>query len=128
MKMYDTGKVLIGLLVFAGFMLSPFVYNTTLGQGAKLPELSKPAGEHCIKDVEDMRANHMDLLNTWRNEVVRFADRTPVKGMDGKLHEKSLTRTCLGCHGSKVEFCDKCHAYASVSPTCWNCHVDGGGK
>ena len=29
----------------------------------------------------------------------------------------SLTGTCLRCHANKAEFCDRCHAYAGVSPT-----------
>ncbi|MGD8893899.1 MAG: menaquinol oxidoreductase, partial [Desulfobacterales bacterium] len=32
--------------------------------------------------------------------------------------------TCLDCHEEKAEFCDKCHNYASVSPYCWECHID----
>jgi hypothetical protein len=105
-------------------MLSPFAYNTVIGDGAAVPELEKPAGAACIKDTEWMRANHMDLLDDWRNEVVRDNDRTQVQGMDGKLYDKSLSRTCLSCHKTKANFCDRCHSYADVTPTCWNCHVD----
>jgi hypothetical protein len=36
----------------------------------------------------------------------------------------SLTGTCLGCHGAKRDFCDRCHEYASVQITCFGCHVD----
>ena len=43
---------------------------------------------------------------------------------NGKVYEKSLTGTCLGCH-NKAEFCDRCHAYSGVSsPYCWNCHSE----
>jgi hypothetical protein len=122
--MYDTPKVLIGIAVFLGFMLSPFAYNTVIGDGAAIPELEKPQGAACIKDTQWMFANHMTLLDTWRTEVVRNDDRTPVQGLDGKLYEKSLTRTCLSCHRGKANFCDRCHAYANVTPTCFNCHVD----
>jgi hypothetical protein len=36
----------------------------------------------------------------------------------------SLSNTCLDCHSNKAEFCDRCHNYASVSPYCWDCHID----
>jgi hypothetical protein len=31
--------------------------------------------------------------------------------------------TCMQCHTSKKKFCDTCHAYASVTPYCWDCHL-----
>ncbi len=65
----------------------------------------------------------MELLMSWRDEVVRQGGRTFV-APDGKTYAKSLTQTCLGCHASKADFCDRCHAYASVTLSCWECHVD----
>ena len=33
--------------------------------------------------------------------------------------------TCMNCHGSRTEFCVKCHDYAAVKqPKCWDCHND----
>ena len=69
-----------------------------------------------------MRNSHMDLLNTWRNSVVRENSRD-YEATDGKVYRMSLTGTCLGCHTNKKEFCDRCHDYVSVAPDCWNCHV-----
>jgi RNase P subunit RPR2 len=70
-----------------------------------------------------MRAAHMKMLIQWREDVVRRGDRRFV-AFNGKVYEKSLTRTCLGCH-NKAGFCDRCHAYSGVSgPYCWNCHSD----
>jgi len=65
----------------------------------------------------------MDLLNQWRDDVVRRADRIHV-GRDGKEYDKSLSRTCMSCHSNKTEFCDRCHNYAAVAPYCWECHVE----
>ena len=67
-----------------------------------------------------MQAKHMDLLDQWRLEVVREGKRFVEKRPD---LEMSLTKTCLKCHTSKAQFCDKCHNYAAVAPTCWDCHI-----
>ncbi len=69
-----------------------------------------------------MRANHMRLLNDWRDLVVREGERT-YTAADGKVYEISLTGTCLKCHSNKETFCDRCHDYAGVTPSCWNCHI-----
>jgi hypothetical protein len=71
-----------------------------------------------------MRTSHMNLLIGWREQVVRAGARD-FTNPGGKHFNMSLTPTCLEqCHGSKADFCDKCHTYAAVSPPCWNCHVD----
>ena len=72
-----------------------------------------------------MRANHMELLDGWRDEFVRKGERT-YTASDGREFEKSLTRTCLGCHDNQEEFCRKCHDYVGVDPVCWDCHGTGG--
>ena len=64
----------------------------------------------------------MLLLNNWRDSVVRDGERFHIMP-DGSRVEKSLTKTCLGCHVSKKQFCEECHTYASVKPYCWGCHV-----
>ncbi len=47
--------------------------------------------------------------------------RIPVK-VAGMEYQKSLTGTCMKCHANKADFCDTCHNYLGVSPTCWDCH------
>ncbi len=70
-----------------------------------------------------MRASHMTLLVEWRDRVVRDGVRTYVDG-DGREVAMSLSETCVGaCHTDKAKFCDRCHDYARVTVTCWNCHV-----
>ena len=36
----------------------------------------------------------------------------------------SLSNTCMACHSNKTQFCDQCHNYLAVTPTCWGCHLD----
>ena len=72
---------------------------------------------------QKMVAEHMNLLNEWRDLAVREGQRDHV-AEDGKTYDMSLTRTCLDCHQSKKKFCDQCHDYLGVKPYCWNCHVN----
>ncbi len=75
----------------------------------------------CIATKEFMRANHMRVLNEWRNSSVREGNRIFVAPNGSKL-VKSLN-TCLGCHKNNKLFCYNCHMYANVKPKCWNCHI-----
>ena len=82
-----------------------------------------------------MRANHMQMLIDWRENVVRTAERkvTTSRGREfvapnGKKYLASLTNTCLECHSNKAQFCDQCHNYAAVAPNCWGCHLETGKK
>jgi hypothetical protein len=70
-----------------------------------------------------MRASHMVLLQDWRDAVVREGVREYTTA-DGRTVQMSLTGTCLrACHTDKAAFCDRCHDYAHVKPSCWSCHV-----
>ena len=70
-----------------------------------------------------MTAEHMQLLDQWRHNVVRNGQREFVN-LEGKAFNMSLSNTCLDCHANKAEFCDRCHDYASVDVYCWDCHID----
>lgn len=122
--MYDSGKIIAGLLVFFVLLTTPFWYNMASGEPGEAPELEKVVGaRQCVMDTDYMRAWHMDLLNDWRHSVVRDGNRIHV-APNGQKFEKSLTKTCLNCHKSKERFCDKCHNYAGVSNDCWGCHYN----
>jgi hypothetical protein len=122
--MHDTPKVLTFLFVFAALALFPFIYGAAAGGDGKAPEIKAPEGEtECVESKEFMRAWHMDMLNEWRNEVVRVGNRS-YKAQDGEAHEMSLTMTCMRCHENEEKFCGECHNYAGVEPYCWDCHVD----
>ena len=122
-------KLLIGagvaLFVIAGTF--PVWHAVAAGKPGARPELDRPAGE-CVESRAEMTARHMDLLNRWRDAVVREGQKTYASKATGKEHEMSLTRTCLGCHADRQAFCDRCHDYSGVKPICWNCHVDSKGR
>ncbi|OGG94087.1 MAG: hypothetical protein A2527_09565 [Candidatus Lambdaproteobacteria bacterium RIFOXYD2_FULL_50_16] len=117
--MYNLKWILPPFLAF----LAILTYPLWSGPKGAMPELAKPKGEACVESATWMRANHMQLLDHWREEVVRNQSRVYVN-QAGQRFEKSLTKTCLSCHNNKQEFCDRCHNYTSVKPYCFECHVD----
>lgn len=122
--MRDRGIILGGLIVFLGVITFPAWYNLAAKTPSRPPELKLPAQEkNCVAPLEYMRTSHMDLLMDWREQVVRRNIRT-FKAFDGKTYTMGLSQTCLKCHAGKADFCDRCHDYAGVKPTCWDCHVD----
>jgi hypothetical protein len=121
--MYDAGKVILGLIVFIVLITFPTWYNVATGKATYVPDLEKPVkGETCIADIQYMQANHMDLLNQWRDAVVRQGTRV-YTAPDGKKYNMSLSLTCLDCHSNKDKFCDRCHDYMGVDPYCYDCHI-----
>ncbi|MEW6442164.1 MAG: sulfate reduction electron transfer complex DsrMKJOP subunit DsrJ [bacterium] len=121
--MYDAGKIIAGLLIFLALLTSPVWYNVVSGKADYQPQPQLPTEQkECVKPAAYMKPFHMDLLNQWRDEVVR--QDTRVYGtVAGQTYDKSLTSTCLSCHANKAEFCDRCHNYLGVNPYCWDCHV-----
>ncbi|MBF0278733.1 MAG: sulfate reduction electron transfer complex DsrMKJOP subunit DsrJ [SAR324 cluster bacterium] len=120
--MYDSGKIGLGLIFFIALVTFPFWVS--IGGNKQMPELKMPDSAHeCVESKEFMRTNHMRLLNQWRDSVVRENNYIYVSST-GKSYVKSLTKTCLNCHSSKEEFCERCHTYASVRPYCWSCHLE----
>jgi hypothetical protein len=121
--MHNAGKIITGLIVFVALVSFPIWYNLATGKAGYAPELEKAArGEQCVRDSAYMTAHHMDLLNEWRDQVVREGARFET-GPGGVQIERSLSNTCLDCHANKDKFCDRCHDYLGVQPYCWDCHV-----
>ena len=122
--MYDASKIVAGLAVFVVLATSPLWYNQISAAPADKPELQSPTNgsTECVEATEYMRANHMDLLDQWRDTVVRDDVRTYTSEA-GKDYNMSLSNTCLDCHSNKEKFCDACHTYSAVTPYCWDCHV-----
>jgi hypothetical protein len=79
-------------------------------------------GAACIESTEFMRAEHMQILDSWRDMALREGKREYVAS-NGGVWTISLQNTCMQCHVNKVDFCDKCHNSNSVNPYCWDCHV-----
>lgn len=115
--------ILAVLAGFAGIATYPVSRALATGTQAARPRLATPERQGaCVLPAAEMRASHMQLLVEWRDLAVRQGVRS-VTMPDGRTWRASLTGTCLQCHDRKDEFCDRCHAYAAVTPECWNCHV-----
>ena len=133
--------VIAGLVVFLALLTFPIWYTLASGGDLSPPDLELPDdGSHCVEEKATMAAYHMDLLNRWRDAVVREGKRQYTSKTYGTQFEMSLTKTCMGCHVNRETFCDRCHSYANVkllalpgqseatSSTqggirCWNCHL-----
>jgi hypothetical protein len=115
-------------VVFAVVVTFPFWYDrgkTIVRPAIELdtPSIQKLTDKRCVEDTAFMRDNHMKLLASWRDSVVRKGNRV-YTAKDGRVFEMGLTGNCLKCHENKSRFCDRCHDYAGVKPTCWNCHIN----
>lgn len=129
--MYDGGKIILGLFIFLAFVTFPFYNN--IGKVTVKPEpkidtpeikqIEKETGKkQCVEPKAFMRAGHMQMLNNWRDSVVRDGNRLYL-GFGGKTYNMSLQNTCMKCHSNKKKFCDECHNYVAVTPYCWDCHI-----
>jgi hypothetical protein len=122
--MHDAGKILTGLIIFLAILTFPIWYDAATGKASYVPEPKiVTEAKECVAPTDYMKAFHMDLLNQWRDRVVRTGERI-YTSYDGKEYVMSLSNTCMDCHSNKEEFCDRCHEYSSVDPYCWNCHVE----
>jgi hypothetical protein len=123
--MKDKKIIVAGVIIFIVIATFPFWYNRGKAAPAPVPQLTAKAkaAKVCVRSTEYMKAEHMHLLDLWRESVVRRGDRIYVSP-SGRKYTMSLTNTCLDCHSNKAEFCDRCHNYASVQPYCWDCHND----
>ncbi|MEW6262126.1 MAG: hypothetical protein AB1641_03520 [Thermodesulfobacteriota bacterium] len=151
--MYDSGKIITGLVIALVLLTFPVWYNlVSAGGPAPDPKLSAKAqaAKECVRPKADMKVSHMQVLDDWRTAVVRDhkrffipvkdkpgtfemdviqtalkekAERTDQVGL-GRQMERSLQNNCMNCHDNKKDFCDQCHNYMSVTPFCWDCHVE----
>lgn len=150
--MYKGGKIIASLIIFVAILAFPFFYN--LGKanaGPDIPVVQQSATTQCVEPAEYMRANHMQLLNKWRDSDVRDGKSVYINSQ-GKSFDISL-QSCVECHSTgkapnaggvsnpasntggvsnpalntSDQFCVSCHNYAAVKPTCWSCHSGPGG-
>ena len=122
--MYNGGKIITGLIIFLILLLFPVWYQVGKAEKVPDPQLTETAkkAQQCVEAKSFMKTQHRKMLDQWRNEVVRDAERYYTSS-DGKIYYKSLQVTCMECHSNKSKFCDQCHDYMGVSPYCWDCHV-----
>ena len=126
MKLYNKGYIVAGIVIFVVLITFPLWYGkgkTSLQPTLSLntPAIAQLKEKRCVEDTAFMRASHMKLLGTWRDGVVREGNRLH-NARDGRIFETSLSGTCLKCHSNKQQFCDRCHNYVGVKPTCFSCH------
>ena len=105
------------LLSFSAVSMS----DSAVVKGSKAADMGK---DGCVATTEDMRRNHMEYLKHERDGTVR----------EGKRGGKYSIAECIDCHAAKDDsgkyipvnaehqFCDSCHNYAAVKPTCFQCH------
>ncbi len=122
------GLITTGLVIFIVAATFPIWFTATIGNSESRPLPEPPADEtECVEAKEYMTGNHMQLLDEWRDDVVRGEQRF-YTSKNGKSFEMSLTETCLKCHVDRDKFCNRCHDYANIDPNCWECHVDPKGN
>ena len=121
--MYNAKYVILAIVVFVVLFTTPFWVGGIGGDNYTRPGVVLPQNEkECVEAVDYIRAEHMQMLNVWRDEALRKGNRTYVSST-GKKWEISLQNTCLKCHNNTTDFCDKCHISNSVYPYCWTCHI-----
>lgn len=132
MRLYDGGKIIIGLAIFVLLATYPFWYNLGKAHIKPDPKTDTPAileweqkygKKECVEQKEWMRTEHMVLLNDWRDSVVRDYMRDYISQTNNKRWDMSLQNGCMKCHSNKKKFCDECHNYMAVKPYCWDCHI-----
>lgn len=86
-----------------------------------MPVIKIEQGDACVAPTDEMRRDHMKLLLHQRDRTVHQGLREP----------RFSLKNCVNCHASgetgsvlgKDGFCASCHAYASVSMDCFECHT-----
>jgi hypothetical protein len=132
MKIHNGGPILLGLAAFVAIATFPFWNNVGKVNAKPEPKVDTPAimeyekvngKKECVEPKEWMRGEHMQLLNQWRDSVVRDYNRGYKSTSNGKRWDMSLQNGCMKCHSNKKKFCDECHNYMAVKPFCWDCHI-----
>lgn len=118
--MYKGGKIIASLIIFVGLFTVPFFYN--LGKANAGPEIDAQqlADFKNIEPSVNMIANHPQLFNQWRDELVRNG-KTVYINSEGKAIDINIEK--LEGADPSSQFCVSCHNYTAVDPTCWDCHI-----
>ena len=90
--MYDTGKIIVGLVVFVILATSPLWFNALTEAGPEAPKVVYPTNgsTECVEAKDYMVPNHMDLLNQWRDDVVRRGERDYISSSNGKTYDMEM--------------------------------------
>ena len=97
--MRDRAKIAAGLALFVAVALFPVWQRAAVGTPARPePKIAKPQTQ-CVAQRGTMRVSHMQVLDGWRDGVVRTGIRTE-RTADGRAVTRSLGGTCLECHSN----------------------------
>ena len=126
--MRDRGKIVLGLadLPRAGHRSrSGTTWPAARSRAARDPVIS-PTGRDraACADTAYMRAEHMELLDDWRDEVVRDGRPDLHRGGRHGGTTRASPAPAWAATPTRREFCDRCHDYLGVKPYCWDCHVE----
>jgi hypothetical protein len=122
--MRDAWKIAGGTALFVALALAP-VWQRAGAQRAErpAPKIARPEAR-CVAPRELMRVSHMQVLDGWRDAVVRGGASRTATTAEGHQVARSLSGGCLECHPNQREFCDRCHDDLLVRPVCWSCHQE----
>lgn len=86
------------------------------------PTISIEKKGECVAPVDEMRRNHMLMLQHDRDTTVHQGIRKVRASLKGCVdcHASSKTGSVIA---SKDDFCASCHAYAGVKLDCFGCHA-----
>jgi hypothetical protein len=127
MQMNKNRLVALGLILFVLLFTFPFVMNfgkTTaqtqppplLQDARAMQELADKLG---VKNAEEFREKHRQILSEWKELAVRDGKRIYV-AKDGREVPISLENLA-----SQPQYCSTCHDYAGIEkPSCWTCHEE----
>lgn len=119
-------------LVKVAAALALFVGLGTAAFGGQAPSVGKgiegsakaDSLKSCVRPTDWMRRNHMELIEHQRDLTVH----------EGIRIQKDSLANCIDCHSrkddkgqpvpvdAKGEFCQSCHGFAAVAPSCFQCH------
>ena len=126
--------VALGLILFVLLFTFPVLMNlgksvtktqppSLLQDQKAMQELADKLG---VKNIDEFRERHKQVLAEWKDIVVRDGKRVYVT-KDGREIPISLQNLA-----SQPQYCSDCHDYAGIEKqNCWTCHVEpkgGAGK
>ena len=119
--------VALGLILFVVLFTIPVLMNlgktvtqtqppALLQDAQAMQALADKLG---VKNIEEYREKHKQVLAEWKDAAVRDGKRIYVT-RDGREIPISLENLA-----SQPQLCSTCHDYAGIEkPNCWTCHVE----
>ena len=110
------GRIARALCLFA--LLLPVLAFASGRVPKPVIDIARPG--KCVEDAATMVREHPDMLKHQRDLTMHEGIRTRKYSLKQciQCHASTKTGSVLGENG----FCQSCHAYASVTIDCFNCH------